>query len=123
MVLYKGIYIKIVVIVNACFCVDKSEKYSAFSGLRFTELAEQTLYLERTTVEQILACGKRRRFCTSRPVDIQAVVHKRVGQGGGVARVCIVGFSKFSKTGLQSGTPGFGFFGLVCLFKKDRYIV
>ena len=118
MVLYKGIYIKIVVIVNACFFVDKSEKFSAFSGLRFTELAEQTLYLERTTVEQILACGKRRRFCTSRPVDMQAVVHKRVRQGRNLARFCIVGFSNFSKTGLQSGTRVRGFSGLFVYLKK-----
>jgi hypothetical protein len=55
--------------------VDKSVNLFAFNALLSTELAAQTLYLARMSVEQFLTCAQERLFCTTRPVDIQGLLH------------------------------------------------
>jgi hypothetical protein len=70
-VLYKGMYTKLVVIVNRLIFVDKSLCFIVYSGLRRQKVAGQALYASGMAVGQKSGCGQRAWFCTSRPVDIQ----------------------------------------------------
>jgi hypothetical protein len=70
-VLYKGMYTKLVVIVNERITVDKSGFIHKINSLHGFEGAGKVLYLRRTVVGQFSACAQEDRFCTSHPVDIQ----------------------------------------------------
>ena len=71
-----------VVIVNAFLSVDKTEIIYSVNGLRAHGAAGQALYRRCTDVGQKTWKQKKRSFCTSGPVDMQAVFHSRVGFQG-----------------------------------------
>jgi hypothetical protein len=68
-----------VVIVNAGLAVDKTEFIYSVNGLRAPGAAGQALYRRCTDVGQKTWTQKKRLFCTSGPVDMQAVFHSRAG--------------------------------------------
>lgn len=70
------VYIKLVVIVNDQFTVDKKSFLHKISGLRQRELAGQGLYPACTDVEEKTAGLQKSRFCTSDPVHIQRLFHR-----------------------------------------------
>jgi len=66
-----------VVIVNAFLAVDKKEFVYSVNGLRVHGSAGQALYRCWTDVGQKCREPPERGFCTSSPVDMQAVFHSR----------------------------------------------
>jgi hypothetical protein len=70
-VLYKGMYTKIVVIVNAKESVDKSAFVHRINHLRAFKVAAQVVYQTGTVVGQDFECEQAGLFCTTVPVDIQ----------------------------------------------------
>ena len=88
-VLYKDIYINLVVIVNERKTVDKYLKLFVNSCLRHEKGAGQGLYRSGTVVGQKNGCGQSSWFCTSHPVDIQRVIHTEL------ARIFIFGLQIF----------------------------
>lgn len=73
------IYIKLVVIVNAASAVDKGDFIYSINGLRDFQYAGKGVYRSGTDVGQNFSSLQRRGFCTSDPVDMQRVVHRRAG--------------------------------------------
>lgn len=71
-----------VVIVNASLAVDKTEFIYSVNGLRAPGAAGQALYRRCIDVGQKIWKQKKRSFCTSGPVDMQAVFHSRPGFEG-----------------------------------------
>jgi hypothetical protein len=69
-------YIKLVVIVNAGFFVDKSVFFNKIIDLGHEKVAGQALYRGRTLTVKEKACGQSRRLCTSGPVDIHGLIHR-----------------------------------------------
>lgn len=124
-VLYKGMYTKIVVVVNGDFSVDKSGKPIRVMAVRESKVLGQSLYRAGTVVGQKKACGQKGRFCTSRPVDIQRLIHNSVCEPGS-AQFCFdqkefdqrIFFCEQQVDLKQSAKTDAGFFDNFCCFQN-----
>ncbi|MBC7858990.1 MAG: hypothetical protein H7Z39_09480 [Burkholderiaceae bacterium] len=111
-VLYKGIYIKIVVIVNGHFFVDKSVNASKIINLPRRKLLAQTLYPDRMSLGQKNGCAQMSSFPTSHPVDMQALIHNSLQKiGGAMLDVQLLVFQDVQVLRVSfSASDGFSFF-------------